>query len=715
MLEALFKDERRRDRLTAAAILLFSFIVYNANFRIVGAGDTYPARTLPFAIWKAGSLEFSPVLGTTVQGHPNPYWLYPTVDGRPASLYPIVTPILITPLYAPAVGYLALEGWPEGDLDRLSWLMEKISASFVTSLAVALFFLVLRRRLGWRDALLLTCVLAFGTNTWSTSSQALWLHGVSELCSIVALWALTGEVSPGKAALAGAAIALIACNRPQELFLAIGLAAYGFYWARRRLLPFILGGLIPGLLVLGYNLKFFAHPLGAYGAALLGGRFFSWKILPGIAGLLVSPGRGLFVYSPVLLFLPVFFMRVFRDRSMRLFALCLTAGLVLQVIFYGRTDWRAGRIYGPRFLLDSLPVMVWLMAPIVASLKRTGRIVLAALLVVSIAIQYIGAFRYNGQSNVTLFATADPFDVGPFWKPKNAQFLIEARNPPAPRGLVFIARSLGTPPPAWMKKEEIAEPNHAVLRCRVIDTRSGIAGPPVVSHKPPRFFGVNGRCGIPADATSVTGFLTVVDASEPGRLMVGSHSGNLRPAAPAVVGTPATARVTVPLVAPGGFLTVADLDHPGTLNVVFEVDGYRGKDPSAPLPPSACRVRWDRHTMSSPVAAKSTVLVSLTLTNLGDRTWPDVAMADPVARSGQRAVRLQYAWHPAGSEPVPESKVPKDLPRPVRPGETITFLADVLTPPTPGEYQLVFELLQESGPTFTAPGSGKLVIPVSVQ
>ena len=56
------------------------------------------------------------------------------------------------------------------------------------------------------------------------------------------------------------------------------------------------------LLVLFYNLRYGGNVAGGYG--VIGGiRFFSHPLLPGIAGVLFSPTRGLFVFTPFLLFL----------------------------------------------------------------------------------------------------------------------------------------------------------------------------------------------------------------------------------------------------------------------------------------------------------------------------------------------------------------------------------------------------------------------------
>src|SRR6185369_552773 len=106
---------------------------------------------------------------------------------------PIVTPLLIAPLYAPAVAALRLSGWRTTDLALVAELMEKLVASLVAALTIGLAYLLFRRSASRRDAAWLAVALAFGTNTWATSSQALWQHGVAELLVVVGLLLATGD------------------------------------------------------------------------------------------------------------------------------------------------------------------------------------------------------------------------------------------------------------------------------------------------------------------------------------------------------------------------------------------------------------------------------------------------------------------------------------------------------------------------------------------
>jgi hypothetical protein len=433
------------DRRAALLLSLLAFLVYNANFRIVGAGDSYPARFLPFAVWNHATFHLDPIREVTAQRNPNPYWIQPTPDGHWASLYPVVTPLLVAPLYLPAALWVR---WTGETYEWMSWLgdlLEKLSASLLAALAVGWMYLLLRRRLSRPDAALLTLAFAFATGTWATGSQALWQHGPAELLMVGTLWFLDREeLSTGGLLAAGALAGLMAANRPPDLLFTAAFGVYALLRARWRAAWFAAAAAVPGLLAAAYNLAMFRRVSGGYGAiGIIGGDFFSHPLLRGIAGMLVSPGRGLFVYSPFLLFLPLFFHRVLADRSRRTLALCVTAGALLQILLYAASDWRGGFSYGYRFLTDMVPALIWLLAPVLATLGRPARAVFLAGCLLAVYAQAVGAFKYTGISDLVIY---DPADTGMrnVWKIEDAPILVEGRQGRAPFSL--LSEALHPPP-----------------------------------------------------------------------------------------------------------------------------------------------------------------------------------------------------------------------------------------------------------------------------
>jgi hypothetical protein len=423
---------------------LCCFVVYNANLRSITAGDTYPARYLPFAILHHQTIFFDPIEKVAAQGRGDgAFWMLHRPDGHIFSLYPVVVPVLVAPLYVPAVAYLHVTGWSDARLDHVAKVMEKLTASFLAALSASLLFLLLRRRATTPLAVLLTVAYAFGTTTWVVSSQALWQHGMAEVMVIGVLLLLTARCSAPRAVAAGLLLGLMAGNRPPDVILAAALGAYGLFWAGRRRAPLLAAGAaLPMVVVLFYNLYTAANIAGGYGVVGNPG-FFEHELLSGIAGLLVSPARGLFVFSPFLLFLLLAWRYLPRVREERLLTLAMTAGVVLQILLYAKVDWRSGLSWGPRYLTDLLPLLMWMLVPVVAALRGLGRAVFLLAVGVSIVIESIGAFAYTGSVDLPLYAAGSGLDeraMEPVWQWRNASFLAALRHGHAPAELPFGAR-----------------------------------------------------------------------------------------------------------------------------------------------------------------------------------------------------------------------------------------------------------------------------------
>jgi hypothetical protein len=431
----------RRDLRASLLLGLCCLLLYNANGRSISAGDTYPARYLPFAIWRYQSVLLDPIASLTAQGRGDTaFWMVPVPGGHTISLYPVVVPVLIAPLYLPAVGYLHLRGWTDWRLDHVARVMEKLCASLLAALSASLLYLLLRRRAAPPIALLLTLAYAFGTTTWVISSQALWQHGMAELLVIGALLLLNRPCTAPRALAAGLLIGLIAANRPPDAILAAALGAYGLFWAGRRAALFAAAAAVPMGLVLLYNLGVAHNLAGGYG--LVGkATYFRHDLLPGLGGLLFSPTRGLFVFSPFLLFLVVAWRYLPRDRGERGLTLAMSAGVVLQLLLYAKGDWRGGISWGPRYMTDLLPLLLWMLVPVVTALRGLGRACFLLAVGAAVVIEAIGAFCYTGATDLAIFAvTSGPHQMRAAWDWRNAPFVASLQHGLAPAELTIEMR-----------------------------------------------------------------------------------------------------------------------------------------------------------------------------------------------------------------------------------------------------------------------------------
>ena len=439
-------DSRPIDRRFRTSLLIFllSLLIYNSNFRSISAGDTYPARYLPFAILRHHTIYLDPIETVAAQGRgAGAFWMLHRPDGHIISLYPITLPVLISPLYIPAAAYLHVRGWSDARVDDVAKIMEKASASLLAALAAALLYLLLRRRARHSVALLLTIAFAFGTTTWVVSSQALWQHGLAELLIIGALLFLTAPCTTPRTIAVALLVGLIACNRPPDVVLAAALGCYGLLWAgRRRAVLLTAVAALPMLLVLFYNLHTADNIGGGYG--VIGkAKFFQHPLLPGIGGLLISPTKGLFLFSPFLLVAILIWRHLPRDREEQALTLAMIGGVVIQIVLYAKTDWRGGLSWGPRYMTDLLPLLFWMIVPVVAALRSVGRVLFVIAVGISIILEAIGAFTYTPSIDLPIYA-ADPnvseHNMRAAWEWKNASFITSLQHGLAPMDLAVRVR-----------------------------------------------------------------------------------------------------------------------------------------------------------------------------------------------------------------------------------------------------------------------------------
>jgi hypothetical protein len=358
--------------LLVAAVL---FVLLMSNGRPIGAGDTRPTERAAASLVQQGNLDLDE---------------YPDVEppfarqegGHRVSIYPVLTAVLAAPVFALAKAFFALD-------ETGMALAGKAAASLFSALAAGILFLCVGRRLTVADAWRTAAVFALGTSIWSTS-QALWQHPAAVLfLQIAVLWAMQAEQDPAWAGRAGLPLALAVAARHADIAAAGVLAlAIALRWPGqiRRL---VLWGLPAVGFVLLYQWLYFGSPWRHGFAGSLGRFSEPWGV--GHAGLLVSPAKGLLVFTPVAAIAVAGLVRAFR-RGERWLAGSLGVAALAHFVLMGRwSEWHGGESWGPRLMTDALPLLfVFLpdgieLAPLLGSLFAA----------VSVAVQMLGAFGYD--------------------------------------------------------------------------------------------------------------------------------------------------------------------------------------------------------------------------------------------------------------------------------------------------------------------------------
>ena len=130
----------------------------------------------------------------------------------------------------------------------------------------------------------------------------------------------------------------------------------------------------------------------------------------GFGGLLISPNRGLLIFSPIALVALIGIPASIRGgvRSIRLWLCVAAAAQYALYAFY--SVWWGGHTYGPRYMLDVLPLLIPAAALGMDALRGSLRLTLAsAALAWSVAVAAIGAFNHPQDR-----WNADPQDVDRF-------------------------------------------------------------------------------------------------------------------------------------------------------------------------------------------------------------------------------------------------------------------------------------------------------------
>ena len=255
--------------------------------------------------------------------------------------------------------------------DQMTMWPAAVTAALITALSVVLFFLTVRTRLTDRQALLCALAFAFATPVWSTAADGVWPHTVTVLgitgmawASATGRWWLAGVF--GGVTLWGRVHAAVI---PATLGIVTGAQ-------RRSLGPVIRVGLgsVAGLALLcAWSRWMYGtwSPTASYEVTMFTGYADEHGAdLPNALAFLISPNRGLLVWTPIIVLLLPAVVRSWRElpdwsRSLAFGGLVYT---LIQAYFnrYSGGEW----FWGYRLSLELLACV----GPAIAfSTPRMGR------------------------------------------------------------------------------------------------------------------------------------------------------------------------------------------------------------------------------------------------------------------------------------------------------------------------------------------------------
>lgn len=347
------------------ALVIFGvvFTLYLLNFRTLDEVDCVPAPYVAWSIVHDGSFalgayrDLDRLRGSVV---------VPTPAGQWVSKYPMGSSVATVPVVIPFA--LVLERPPGPKAMR--WI-GKLAAALYAAGSVALVWST-AKRVAPRGALPAALVLAFGTPMLGVASQSIWAHAPAAFGITLALVGTLNFGWPEKPTTRTAVIVAVAAsfallNRPPLVPLA-GAAALVMLWHKLyRHAIIVLGGVAAVLALMAwYNTIYF----GSWSLTGYGSEAGQWRtpIVQGLLGLTVSPSRGLFVFTPALILGALYLGRLAcggptSQPAQRGPLLIWTGGAVAVLLLYSKWHvWAGGWSFGPRFLIETLPVWSLLLA-----------------------------------------------------------------------------------------------------------------------------------------------------------------------------------------------------------------------------------------------------------------------------------------------------------------------------------------------------------------
>ena len=329
----------------------------------------------------------------------NDFYAIEERGGHLYTKYPIGASLLVAPLVflldqAMREG-LALDlqtminfGLPEG-------IEKGLAALIVAGVAVMLLRLCERMRRHLPSSLLIVSVFAFCTSAWSTASRALWQHAPSMLMLTLALYGLLlakDAAHEWLAPLIGLPVAFSYVIRPTNSIAVLVFTLYVLWRHRRAFAPYLAWSAAVAAPFIAYNWAIYHAILPPY--YLTATHFTGDKdpFFTALAGILISPSRGLLTFSPVLLFALFGICAKWRQRAWHSLDSAALAILLLHTLLLATFPcWWGGHCYGPRLFTDMLPFLAYFLAPAVEQMSRMNglrRQFAALLLVCAIGVSF---------------------------------------------------------------------------------------------------------------------------------------------------------------------------------------------------------------------------------------------------------------------------------------------------------------------------------------
>ncbi|HVA80478.1 MAG TPA: hypothetical protein VNF29_06100 [Candidatus Binataceae bacterium] len=352
------------------------------------------------------------------------------IGNRVLYLYPYGSSILSLPFVA-AMREAGTSVAPHGDYSfAVEAAMQLTFASLLMGLLACVLLAAAETMLPVAWSIAVALGASFGTQIWSSASRALWSHTWEILITGLVILALLNHAVCGRRLRPVWIATLVSWAfyvRPTGAFEVVAISVYFWIYCRRDFLAFAATGLFWAAAFVALSWSIFGTAIPPYYD--LGYFFTRTNFLIVLAGILISPSRGLFVFVPVLAFVIWLTARYWRSlpcRPLAALAIAIISSNLLVITMDYR--WWGGHSYGPRLETDLVPWFALLaILGIRALLNDTLRSRIAIPVACILLAASVGINGWGAISAAPYLWTASPNNIDEhperIWDWKSPQFL----------------------------------------------------------------------------------------------------------------------------------------------------------------------------------------------------------------------------------------------------------------------------------------------------
>jgi hypothetical protein len=384
-----------RDALLILLIALVSFVIsYNSPIRAYSTLDAKGALLTAQALIQDRSLRLE---GYKIR---DMGWQFIRRNGHLYYAYPLGTPLIAAPFVL-----ISLMTGADMQDEEQEYKTQKGIASCTVAAAAVLIFLIARCYCRPPMSILLTALWSLGSGIISTMGMALWSINFSVIFALVVFLILaryySGISRNMHPWLLGMSLFAAYLCRPTACLLFLAVVVSLLSESRSNTCKVIAAYTLGFVALVVLSESEFHEPLPFYynPQYLQSGQVrtaIQW--ITAVYGLLLSPGRGLFVYQGFLVI--VIIAVVLSWRTVIVNKLALTAGgwLLLHFIVVSRWSmWWGGGSYGSRLLVDSFPAWIVLMVVTFSIIEKQSRPIRMCALTVCLLFGVTGVYIHSYQ------------------------------------------------------------------------------------------------------------------------------------------------------------------------------------------------------------------------------------------------------------------------------------------------------------------------------